>query len=96
MLLLIIYRNDISYEISPWLSYFVVFYCKLTMNFSCIFIVVIVNPCEAREHDLVGLKRLYLTSSITVREPTLYLLLHRHFHFFISFIFYTLLINLPH
>jgi len=53
MLLLIIYCNDISYGISPWLSYFVVFYCKLTMNFSYIFIVVIVDPCFAREHDLV-------------------------------------------
>jgi len=53
MLLLIIYLNDISHGISPWLSYFVVFYCKLTMNFSYIFIVVIVDPCEAREHDLV-------------------------------------------
>jgi len=34
------------------------FLCKLTMDFSCIFIVVIIDPCEAQEHDLVWEQRL--------------------------------------
>jgi len=54
LLLLIIYRNDISYEISHWLSDFVVFYVNWQWRFLCIFIAAIVDPCKAHEHDLVN------------------------------------------
>ena len=66
LLLLIIYRNDISYGISHWLSYFVVFLCKLKMTFSYIFIVAIVDPCETREHNLVTINNFSFVSKLRV------------------------------